>query len=290
MSLKRIRAGFWARMKAGSDTGWKAFLGAIGVSGVIITFIAATQVRVPWKIIWLVGLFCFLVGLLATYVRGRITLLPDSLVDEMNSEGKYVFRFCSEENLREACEMTRPFYGHEYVEPETAVRWLRKNPKAFIEMVNEAGELCACFGILALTDSFIEQFIKGRLSDTQLEADDICSEAETKKCKRLYISGVIVRDHKTHKGHKRANVMIWAMLKYTEMIYGLRRKRQLFAVAVTKESERLMKGLGFQLACEGANRKDECNLYSYVLSKESWDHMISQVGDWSKLCKFELNQ
>jgi hypothetical protein len=289
MTLKRIRASFWARMKAGSATGWKAFLGAIGISGAVITFIAATQMRVPWKIIFLVGLLCFLFGILVTYIRGRITLLPDSLVDEMNSEGQYVCRFCSEEKLREACEMTRPFYGHEYVEPETAVRWLRKNPKAFIEMVNDRGELCACFGILAITDSFMDQFIKGRLSDTQLEPDDICGEHESMKCKRLYISGVIVRDHTTHKGHKRANVMIWAMLTYAKKLYGLRRRRELFAVAVTKESERLMKGLGFHLACESRVRKDECNLYTYGLTKETWDHMISRVGDWSKLCEFKFD-
>jgi hypothetical protein len=78
------------------------------------------------------------------------------------------------------------------------------------------------------------------------------------------------------------------MLSYAKKLYGLRRRRELFAVAVTKESERLMKGLGFKMACEGVNRTDECNLYSYVLTKDSWEHMISQVGDWSKLCEFEL--
>jgi hypothetical protein len=184
--------------------------------------------------------------------------------------------------------MTRPFYGHEYVEPEKAVLWLRKNPKAFIEMVNEDDELCACFGVLALSDSFMEQFIKGRVSDTQLEADDICGDLESKKCTRLYISGVIVREHTSYRGHKRASVMIWAMLTYAKKLYGLRRRRELFAVAVTKESERLMKRLGFQMACEKNSRTDECNLYSYMLTKDSWDHMIGQVGDWSKLCEFKL--
>ena len=289
MGLKRIPPTWWVRIKAGRKVGFAAFVIVTGLASAIITSVSATQMRVPWKVIIFIGLICVAIGIIASYLKGRVTILPFALIDEMSSDGIYVCRFCSEESLREACELTRPFYGSEYVEADIAIGWLRQNPKAFIEILNADGELCSCFGILAITDSFMEQFVKGRLSDIQLRGEDICNHPDSKKCNRLYISGVIVREHSTHKGRKRANVMIWAMLMYVKSVYGLRRKRELFAVTVTKESELLMKNLGFKMACEGRNRTDKCNLYSYELTKDSWVSLIAKVGDWSAMCKCDFN-
>lgn len=195
----------------------------------------------------------------------------------------------SEEALRHACEMTKPYYRHEYVSPEIAVQWWMKNPKAFIQITNSGGELCACFGVLALSKSFMEQFIKGNVSDTQLRTSDICSFSESKRANQLYISGVVVRDPSTHIGRKRATVMIWAMMIYVKKLYGLKRQRELFAVSITRESEQLMKNLGFQLACEGKERQDKCNTYKYILNHESWKKLILIVGDYSVMCKYDLS-
>jgi hypothetical protein len=152
-------------------------------------------------------------------------------------------------------------------------------------MLNGDQVLCACFAILPLEDTFMGQFIKGRLDDHQIDGDDILDPVSAKACKRLYISGVIVRDHLGYVGRKRANVMIWAMLNYIKAIYGLKRQRTLYAVSITKESERLMKNLGFSLVSDGAERKDHCKLFSYLLSKDSWDLMHVTVGDWSGICE-----
>ena len=83
--------------------------------------------------------------------------------------------------------------------------------------------------------------------------------------------------------------MIWAMMVYVKSIYGLEQKRELFAVAVTKESERLMKSLGFQLICERGQRQDKRNMYSYILSKITYDKLMYKVGSYSPMCKCEFN-
>lgn len=283
--MKRVAPNWWIRLKSGYRFGLTVFIAAVGIIGAVITGIASTGTLLNR---WVIGgsfALCCSIGLLAGYVKGRVTLLPDSLVDEMGSDGGYVCTFCSPANLREACELTRPYYRHEYVAPDTAVAWLGRNPRAFVEMINAEGILCACFGILPLEFTFMEQFIKGRLEDLQLQPDDICSPEDMKKCKRLYISGVIVRDHARFAGRKRAHVMIWAMLQYIKMIYGLRTKRTLYALAVTKESERLMKNLGFWLVGEEKHRRDRCNIYSYELTAQSWQKMHASVGDWSGGCR-----
>ena len=131
----------------------------------------------------------------------------------------------------------------------------------------------------------MEQFIRGKVDDHQIDGDDICDAVEAAGCKRLYISGVIVRDHSNLAGKKRATVMIWAMLQYLRIVYGFKRQRTLYAVSVTKDSERIMNTLGFSLVSGGAERKDHCKLFSYVVSKESWERLHVKVGDWSGICE-----
>ena len=41
------------------------------------------------------------------------------------------------------------------MEGSVAEQWRIKNPFAFVEIVNESGELCACFGLLDLPKIFV---------------------------------------------------------------------------------------------------------------------------------------
>ena len=253
------------------------------VGGFILGGISVAGIHVSTRLIIGCGIILVILTLLVAYLRGRMKLLPALFVDEMGLDGPYVCDFCSSNNLREACELTKPFYGHEYVDCSIAEDWRRKNPKSFVQITNSQDILCACFGILALSDSFMEQFIAGRRADTQLLSDSICSFDDSIKCTRLYVSGVVVRDSSTYIGSKRARVMVWSMLRYLQKIYGLKRKRELYAIGVTKESEKLMKHLDFQLVQEGRHRVDKCNLYQYDLSKESWSRLVALIGDFSPM-------
>lgn len=272
-------------MKSGRGVGFAAFMVMIALVGTTSGLWSATGKTIGVFFGILLGVLCVVVGFGVAYIRGRLKLLPDSFIDDMSSDGTYSCAFCSAEKLREACEMTKPYYGHEYVSPDVAEQWRMKNPKAFAQITNSGGELCACFGILALKDSFFDQFIKGRVSDKQLSEDSICSFDDSKKSCRFYISGVVVRDASTYVGRKRACVMMWAMLKYLQNLYGVRRKRVLYAIAVTKDAERLMKGLRFELQSTAKNRVDKCNMYKYKLSKQSWIELMKCVGDFSPMCE-----
>jgi hypothetical protein len=81
--------------------------------------------------------------------------------------------------------------------------------------------------------------------DNSLMPDDLLEETDAKKCPDLYISGVVVRDPDTPVGNRRACAMVWAMVKFFERQYGVRRKRKLYALAVTKQSKNLLLKAGF---------------------------------------------
>ena len=154
--------------------------------------------------------------------------------------------------------------------------------------MNPENRLCACFGVLALRPSFMDQFIAGRVSDHQLGGEDVCTWSETARCPRLYLSGVVVLEPQSFRGRKRAYVMIWAMLEYMRRLYDFKTPRQVYAVAVTKESGRLMRNLGFVVETPATLRTDEWDLYRYDLTEASWHALLCQVGDFSPMCSVNL--
>jgi hypothetical protein len=287
MGIKRFPPNFLRRLAAGWRAGTAALVASSGVAGTALTAISSTGAHVAVPVLWESSAVCVLVGLGSAYLRGRMRSLPDQLVDEMNADGRYIISCCSSELLREACELTKPYYGHEYVPFDIAEQWRLKNPKAFVQIVNSDRVLCACLGVFGLSRSFMEQFIAGHVEDSQLSGS-ICKMTEAKTLSQLYISGVVVRDPASFLGHKRARVMIWALLKYLKTIYGLSIERSLFALAVTRESERLLKALGFELISGKSGRVDKCNLYVFTLTKDSWARIMHKTGDCSHMCEWQI--
>ena len=87
--------------------------------------------------ILLVVIGVLVVSAVCAWFWGRSTLVPVILVEEMKEKEQYEARYCTPEHLQEACEMTKPYYGHEYVEGNIAEQWRTKNPKGFVEIVRE---------------------------------------------------------------------------------------------------------------------------------------------------------
>lgn len=269
--------------------GWRfgltVLLALVAVLGTFITAVAATGLHVPWGALIWASLVVLIVSVAAAFVKGRSQLIPVAFVDELGVDGVYDACLCDAQALAEACVLTRPSYGHQYVPAAIAEQWRLRNPKGFVVLLNASKKLSSCFGVLGLSDSFWGQFIAGRISDTQLTAEDVLPLMESKRAPRLYLSGVVVRDAGTYCGSKRARVMIWAMLTYIKRLYGLRDTRQLYALAVTPDSERLLENLGFQHACDRGVRVDRSYLFQFELTKESWTRLLERVGDLSRLCR-----
>lgn len=288
--LKRIAPTWIMRTKAGLPFGVKLGGGLFfTVLVAIVGLVSAAGKTVPLTTSVLYGGgLSFIVGIVGAYFKGQLSQIPDLFVDDQNAESPYGVELCPRKRLEEACELTRPSYRSEYVPPEIAEQWRLKNDVAFVDIVNNQGELCACFGLLALEKSFLKLFLDGNVKDTQLRGDDVCTYKDSRHASWLYISGVVVRDANAIIGGKRAKVMIWAMLDYVLRYYGLRKKRTLFAVAVNDQSNRLLKRLGFTLAGNKNGRADKCNLYTYELTRLSWQSLLDRVGDHSKLCNMKF--
>lgn len=287
-NVSRFR-GVIAQLRDGRRTGMATAATAFGGPAVGLGVIGLTGVGAFVTL----GAVALVAGVAAAYLAGRGGIFSKNLIDEAgNDEAPYTCTFCSEATLAEACDLTKAHYRHEYVSSDKAETWRQSNARGFVHLLNKDGKLCASFGVLGLASSFDEEFVKGNVTDLQLKGADVLSYDDAKRAPRLYISGVVVRDHRTHLGRKRAAAMLWAMVKYIESLYGTRKRRTLYAIAVTPESATILRKLGFTLKSEASTRADESDLFAFEITSAAWRELRQRIrafGDASDVCQCDFS-
>ena len=238
------------------------------------------SVAPPW--IWAAGGLCLVHGIRGFICGSRSEHLPDIVVDEDGVDGVYAVEICDEGALREANALTKPYYRSEYVDDEVAEARRRRNPRGFVAIRNAAGELCAVFSVLALEESFGAQFVKGRVVDKQMEGGDIKEYEEARTARELYIGGVVVRDPEGAQGKRRACVMFWTMVEYLREMYGGRRRRTIYALAVSRAGEATLKRFGFAVASGKGGRRDGLDLYGLEWNAAAISRVVGRIGDRSR--------
>ena len=277
------------RIRFGFRFGIKVFVILSTIATTIIGVISATGNFISLDIIFIVVGVCIISSLVASFIKGIGPHVPDFFYDDNESlDGQCTAELCDPKRLEEACEMTKKHYKQEYVPAERAEQWRLRNPKAFVDVIDRNGELISSFGIIALKEAFLDNFLKGLVADTQLNGDDVLNIKNSKKSNKIYISGVVVSEAGKSIGHRRAKMMVWAMLLYYKKYYGFKVNRELYAVAVNKESGSLLKNCGFKLIMPNKNRVDQGNLYKLDISYESWQKLLKRVGDFSEMCKINF--
>lgn len=191
--------------------------------------------------------------------------------------------------MKEACDIVAPIFGSDHIDWDRLEQWRMRNPQAFMEILNQDGQLAGCFVIIGLDNSFMEEFIVGNTEEKQILGENVLTMKETKKLSQIYISGVMVSDTPSFLSAKRTMVMIWCILRYLKHFFGASKKRTVFAVALNKESERLLLSMQFQVHTSAANRVDRHDLYSIEFSDETLEQSYQRIGEFSRMCKIRFN-
>lgn len=282
-NMKRIQPSIVTRIVVGWRVGLGFLLGTCSVVGLLISpnFV---QLNVYGISSILIGIP--IASILIAYLYGKSKQLPMCIIDELSKDKRYTVSLCTNERLREADEMTRHSFGNSFIPADRIEQWRMKNNEGFIALTNEDNELCACFVIIGLSRSFVDQFIVGKVTEHEIDSRIVLSFDEMKRESRTYISGVVVKDPHSLLAGKRVNVMIWVMLKYIQKVFGLGKVRTFYAVALNKESEKLLYAMKFELCCDKSSRRDGHNLYRIDLDRKKWEALIMQFGDYSKMVTF----
>lgn len=279
--MRRIKPNTFKRIVKGWTVGISTIVGLTGIISFVLTLVL--EDKIDLVLIIIIAIVVLVAGIIAAFVRGKQKLIPDIILDELSSENRYVVNFCTRETLREADEMTKPYFGRNFIPFDKIEQWRMRNNNGFVNLINSEGALCACFVIIGLENSFFDQFIAGRVTEHEIDSDVVLSFEEMKRQNRIYISGVVVRNPGHYKGAKRTRAMLWTMLDYIRRVFTLRETREFYAVGLTAESEKLLTAIGFKIHSNKKSRKDQCNLYKIDLDKNTWLRLMSRIGNFSKM-------
>ncbi len=281
--MRRTQPNWMWRLRRAATPAGKALAVTATTAATAFGIATGFGITLPLTMIYWVAGLCVAPSVGVFIWKTRSRHLPDVIIDEDNPDGIYRASYCSAADLREANGWTKHYYRDEYVSDEVAESWRAKTPHSFVGLYDGQNRLCAAFGIIAIEPSFMKQFVKGRIVDNSLAPDDLLEKVSAKKSRDLYISGVVVRDPDTAVGHLRACVMVWVMIRFFEHQFGVRRKRKLYALAVTKQSKNLLLKAGFSCHNGPSDRQDRLELYVLDLPKDRLTSLVRRIGPLQSL-------
>lgn len=289
MKYRRIKVNFLIKFKHGLSFGIKTFLFLTTVLlGTVFGYIEVTDNKLTVScVLWLV-LISLIVSSIVAYIKGKASHLPEQIIFDTDVDKSYQIQYEPTEVCNFFNEETSNYFGRDFVENEIVEKWRIKNPKGFIYLKNQLNEPCAALCVFGLRDSFMSKFIKGKLTEHDIDTEDVLSFSSSKKSANLYLAAIIVKDPHTIIGNKRAIIMIWGLIQYIKTIYGLNIRRKIYAIPVNVASENLLKKFGFEIVTFAKCRRDKHNLYALDLNRENINTALMRIGDCSHLCTLKL--
>jgi hypothetical protein len=206
--------------------------------------------------------------------RGRFrTHLPIDVFDEMETDQGVVLEVPgSHDMLVAANSHVKHVYGHDSLSLAEVERWWGRNPWVFAALRSASGEYLGYFDVLPLTEDGVRLIESGSFDEKDIGAHHILPPTKMKGAKKLYLSGIAVRDQGTDVGKARAASAIWGLAAYVRRYYG-DKPRRVIAVAATDDGERLLKGIGAKVFQDRHSRKDKHDLYEFMTEPD----LISSV-------------
>lgn len=268
-----------------------SFVACTGAASGIVALIPATSLSA-----WIYGGMMGLCVILSSVVAWRQRKLADFPADIILPPSEKVA-------CRLECPATRPLLEaasalarHSFgnvgsVSPDRYDSWWLKNHNILACLLNTDHKLVGYFDVLPLRSNFMDAFIRGDVTELDIRHEDILPPGQARKCKRLYIAGIAVRDSQTFAGKRYAAHLIWALARYLDHFYDVPSERQVYALGATDGGRRLVEHLGFRLIQDGSGRRDGQQLYVASLSEpEIIQRIDSELGNWAHACKLSWDE
>jgi hypothetical protein len=288
MKYKRTRSTIFYKIKRGLGAGAKVFGSLFGACAAAFAYIEISGEHIEPKYVFIILATIGSISLIVSFIKGHISHLADTIIFDNDHDLNYELHYETKVECAFFNRETSQYFGRDFVDDRIVEDWRTKNPQGFLFLKNEHNDACAALCVFALTPSFMEQFIKGRLAEYDLEESDVLSLQDAKKSDSLYLATIIVCQPNSTVGHRRTLALIWGLNQYIKKVYGLRKKRTLYTVPINVASENLVKRLGFQLVGLAQSRKDKHNLYSLELNKTNILVVEQRIGDYSNICSLKI--
>jgi hypothetical protein len=261
---------------------WGTFLTVLALPSAILTIAGAhISVRLTAGLIVLALAFAVILN------RSRLVTknLPPGMLPE-EFERRRIHCPCDLKLTDQVGRLAQQCYGDGSISRSQYEPLRVKNPNILACLTGARGEFLGYFDVIPLNDHFGTMFLKGRVTEKEITHEDILAPHEMAKCNYLYIAGFAVRNWEHYSGYHNALILVWALLRYLDHFYG-KINALAFAVAFTKEGQRLLETFTLKLEGDGSTRVDKHSAYSLVLTPEEIARRLACVPDYSSICSLD---
>ena len=147
-------------------------------------------------------------------------------------------------------QLTDKYFTVDTAERKTLENWKRKNPHiltyAFMKNEQDDEDFMGFVEILPLTEECGKLFEKGDLLEEDLTADFILPPESMRYAQYLYISGIAVRDVKTHVSRQAAAALVSCGAGMIRHLYGNGYLKKIFANPTTYWGNRIIGRFGLR--------------------------------------------
>jgi hypothetical protein len=271
------------RFRIYTRNGCPPFIVAVGFAGSVAS-LAPVGIGITAGV--LIG-SAFGIGVFVWRSRRLVHLPVDDIAPWIAEPGERVLLCCPCNAVlsKRANELAGRFYGQDSVAWEHYESWRDKNGLILACLQNPAGEVLGYFDFLPLRKRSTELLVCGQITEANLTRRDILSPGRDKRCTRLYLAGIAVRDPQRHAGRSNASIMTWGLMKFLQHYYPPNKDARLLTIAATGPGEALLKKFHFELAVPGFSRKDRHNLYARAYSQPFLTDALNRLPDWSAICR-----
>jgi hypothetical protein len=261
-----------------------------GLLVLVLGVISAGFGILDWHLQWTygIGLLAITTAVAAIAILRKIDepIISTEVVPDLAAGATRAKFHCPcDSNLRNRAKKLGSFHFDSRMNIESSVydQLAKKNPLMLACLTDGKGELLGYFDAIPLEDAFAKMFLKGLFDETKIADEVVLPAQKMATCKYLYITGIAVANSTTPAGKMNGRILIWASLRYLKKYYG--RSRPLaFAIATTKEGERLAELVGMSLDREEHSSTCRYKLYSMRLTSEAIDNVLSIVPDRASSC------
>lgn len=183
-------------------------------------------------------------------------------VDAEIIEASFKIRDADEDDIRWVASLQRSVYSKSDAVPlSVLLEWYKVFPNGFFIIVDHNDKPIGHIDILPIKEATLEKYKDGKIVETEIRGECLYTPQELDKITDLYVESLIVSPSHRKVRPFALRALLRSMPEIIAKVGITTTLKRISAMAATKDGERILEHLGFQMISDSAGRKDGHKMY-----------------------------
>jgi len=159
--------------------------------------------------------------------------------------------------------LEREVFSPEDAVPESVLQaWYARNPNGFSVLRDDGGSLAGHLDLLPVRPAPLQKFVDGDIKERDLGGEDLYPDSERARIRNLYLESLAVLPQAGRSAVPALRRLLAEFPSLVDRVAERDHLEKLYAVAATKEGDRLLRSLGFEICRKAGRRPDGHDVFA----------------------------